>query len=139
MFFFKNKERMHSLLSGKFPLVLAVHLCIFFALHCLGFPNYPLGQESGYFKYIVMVSLAFCVFSAGYSMPKLGGKLLGGFDLSYALYVYHMPVANFVIYLLGNTWQYGILSVLAVAGISVLSKKYLEDYFVRLKKNSLRK
>ena len=139
MFFFKNRERMHRLLSGKFPIVLAVHLCIFFALHCLGLPNYPLGQESGYFKYIVMVSLAFCVFSAGYSMPKLGRKLLGGFDLSYALYVYHMPIANFVIYVFGSSWKYGVLSAFAVVGVSVLSKKYLEDYFVRLKKNSLRR
>ena len=72
-------------------------------------------------------------------MPKLGRKLLGGFDLSYALYVYHMPIANFVIYVFGSTWQYGVLSILVVVGGAVLSKKYLEDYFVRLKKNSLRR
>ena len=50
--------------------------------------------------------LAGLVMSAAYTVPHLTERLLRRNDISYGLYIYHMPIYNFVIYCgLGWTWS----------------------------------
>ena len=70
--------------------------------------------------------LAALVLSCAYSMPKLAGTLLGRNDLSYGIYIYHMPIINLFIFqgLVGMTWH-----LAAVLGI-VFCAAFLSWRFV---------
>lgn len=86
-----------------------------------------------------MLTLSLCVLSAGYTLPQLSKKILHGCDISYALYVYHMPIANFILFTLGGGLKNGIISSVIVLLFALFSKKYIENPFLKLKKNTILK
>lgn len=79
---------LHQLLAGKGLYLLGAYVFLMFAISPFGVVH---GNALGPFSYVV---LALVVFSCAYSLPMLSRKLLRGNDISYGVYIYHMPVVN---------------------------------------------
>ena len=93
MFFQKNFNRIYSILQDKFPLILFIYLSIAYCTK-----NY-----SGWTGWNNICPQLFClltlvIFSFAYSFPKLSDNLLRKNDVSYGLYIYHIPVINIFLY-----------------------------------------
>lgn len=87
---------------------------------------------------VLYLILAAATFSFAYSWPTLSARLLRGNDISYGLYIYHVPVINLLIY---YGWDTGALSGWIAVGASVLlavaSWLLIEKPSLRLKSNPL--
>jgi peptidoglycan/LPS O-acetylase OafA/YrhL len=93
------------------------------------------GNAIGPFLYILLVMV---VLSAAYSWPYLSERVLHRNDISYGLYIWHMPVINGLIWRGGgHSW----LSVPLALGLSLslacLSWFYVERPALRRKRRSL--
>jgi peptidoglycan/LPS O-acetylase OafA/YrhL len=91
-----ERVRLLRLVSGRFPLFAALALAVGGLSLLVDWPpvlHLP-GNEVGLLNALTTsaASLAFA-----YSYPGLSAKLLGGRDLSYGLYLFHMPIANALI------------------------------------------
>lgn len=139
MLAYKNSDILLRIVKNRFLLFLVLHLSLYYTLVWLGMDHVCLASATSWTKWPLMLTLSLCIFSAGYTLPNLSSNILHGYDLSYALYVYHMPIANFVLFTVGTGVKAGILSTIAVLLVSIFSKRYIEDPFFKLKKNALRK
>lgn len=82
---------LHRLLAGKGLYLLVAYVLLMFAINPFGVVR---GNALGPFSY---AALALVVFSCAYSLPMLSRRLLAGNDISYGVYIYHMPVVNVLI------------------------------------------
>lgn len=83
--------------------------------------------------------LGCCVLSLAYSSPGLSHRILGGNDVSYGVYIYHMPIVNLALWLGGMGSMSAIVLTMAMtAVVSVLSWRFIEQPFLRRKRASLR-
>ncbi|WP_323813279.1 acyltransferase [Cellvibrio sp. NN19] len=91
--FQKKFNFFYKALSGKFIFLLPFYILISFIAK-------PLHADYGNsLNPIVFAILSCLIFSAAYSPVRISDKLLGGTDISYGTYLYHMPIINFFIYL----------------------------------------
>ncbi len=105
--------------AGRF----GVWLALYVGMHLCGaifWPGY--GQLGNSLSVPYVIVLAGLVLSAAYTMPTLSDRLLRKNDISYGIYIYHMPVANLMIYW-GMTGSLmagvcALCSVLLLAGLS---------------------
>ncbi|WP_299773699.1 acyltransferase [uncultured Pseudoteredinibacter sp.] len=123
----------HNLLAGRFILVFLVY--VFTALVLTGYSGFHLHNEIGPLLFMI---LSLVVFSFAFSYRTLSGKLLSGHDISYGIYIYHMPVVSFFIYIefTGNMAFLGF-SLLTLT-VAILSWFAVEKPFMKLKKKSIR-
>lgn len=90
-----HKERLHRLLSDRFLLVLAVFITVAILTHYFyTFGVLSTGNSTGVVNYLTIVAL---VFSAGYSGRSLSDRVLSRNDISYGIYIFHMPIINVLI------------------------------------------
>jgi peptidoglycan/LPS O-acetylase OafA/YrhL len=96
----------------------------------------PLGNDIP--PYLVPL-MGVTVLSAAYARPKLGHRLLGGNDLSYGLYIYHMPIVNLLINI-GCIGSLAWVSLSLVASTVCAAGSWLlvERPFLRRKRAALR-
>jgi peptidoglycan/LPS O-acetylase OafA/YrhL len=82
--------------------------------------------------------LALAVVLLAYSAPWLSERLLRRNDASYGIYIYHMPLVNFLrqVGVAGNTGA--LLALAGTAVVSVCSWKFLEKRVLAHKAHSLR-
>lgn len=130
MYFQRNYTIMARYLSGKFGILFPTY-CIFAIIM-----NKYLGLAV--FNDIspaLFVPLSCVIFSFAFTWRTLSRKMLKSSDISYGIYVYHMPVVNFMLYL-GYSGQFRhVLIVLAVVfGLAILSWRYIEKPCLKLKK-----
>lgn len=129
----RNWERLSRVFVGKWPIWLLAYGVVAFAIHSAGgrvgtnWPN-PIGVP-------FLVGL---VFSLAYSNPGLADKVLRRNDVSYGVYIYHMPVINAFL-ALGFTGRLVLIlpvmaTTLLLAGISWA---VVERPMLRLKKKTL--
>ena len=82
-----------------------------------------------------VILIAPLVLSAAFTKPNLSGRILRRNDVSYGLYIYHMPVFNFVIYSVGAiTLPVIWLALLAVPTLAWISWKFVERPALSLKR-----
>lgn len=115
-FFQTNFKFFHELLCGKFPFVflLYIALCYMGSFFGVDFGNS--------FNPIYFVFLACLVFSAAYTCPAISGRLLGGSDISYGIYLYHMPIINYFLYVsFDKSYYVATLIAFTVILVSCLS------------------
>ena len=128
MFFQRNFEFFHKLLAGKFLYLLALYIFIgyFAAQH-----NANFGNNVDPLFYLLLVPL---VFSGAYSNPSLAMRTTKGNDFSYGIYIYHMPIVNFLIYLgfSGNIF-WSLIALVVTVIVAVLSWFYIEKPCLKLK------
>ena len=68
-------------------------------------------------------------------MQNLSDRILKRRDISYGLYVYHMPIANFIIYTAGTGMSNAMLAFALTVAVSILS--YANHYFFKSTGNPL--
>ena len=127
VFFQKNFAKLHKVLSGKVLYALPLYLMISF--YSTTYLRWNMGNG---INPIIFISLAFFVFSFAYSYPMLSQNLLKRNDISYGVYIYHIPVVNILIYY-GYTTKlsyviFAIVVTVLFAGLSwvVFEKKSMK-------------
>jgi peptidoglycan/LPS O-acetylase OafA/YrhL len=87
-----HKERLYRYLAGRFVWAAAVFLTVALLTHYFHtFPVLSTGNSTGVLNYLTIVAL---VFSAGYSGRSLSDRILSRNDISYGIYIFHMPIVN---------------------------------------------
>jgi len=131
--FQKNFTMLHRLLSGK-----ALHLLIlyfitsFIAFYYL---HMRIGNNIGPLLYLI---LACFIFSCAYTYPQLSVKILKGNDISYGVYIYHMPIINLLIYYnFTSSINCMFIAVLTTILCAILSWIIVEKPSLALKKHPL--
>jgi peptidoglycan/LPS O-acetylase OafA/YrhL len=94
------------------------------------------GNEINPLSYLL---LAMLVFRLAYTRPELSEQLLGRNDISYGVYIYHMPVINLLVFYGHDSelWSVAAASVTTVA-LALASWRWIERPALRLKKLALR-
>jgi peptidoglycan/LPS O-acetylase OafA/YrhL len=116
------------------PVIFALYV----ASMLVDFHFWGLGLGNDIPPYLVPL-MGVTVLAAAYSRPTLGHRLLRGQDMSYGMYIYHMPIVNVFIQL-GKTGSAAwIVVALLLSGLcAALSWLLVERPFLRRKKAALR-
>lgn len=115
--------------AGRFPAWLALHLAVQLGLAAAGFGDNPWAET------FTRPLLAGVVLSAAFSAPDLATRLLRGNDVSYGLYLVHMPVLNAVIAAGGTgRWDIGLAAMAACYALALLSWRLIERPALSLKR-----
>ncbi|WP_196159523.1 acyltransferase [Reinekea sp. G2M2-21] len=114
------------------PLVGAyVALCYF-----LTSKNFEIGN---YLSPILFFPLVLVIFRFAYSGASLTRKLLKGNDISYGIYIWHMPLLNQCLYLIPEMKIATLLiTLIGTLVVSLLSWNFVERRALKLKKVSLK-
>ena len=90
---------------------------------------------------IIYIVLVFLILKIAFYNPSLSDKLLKRNDISYGVYVFHMPIVNFLLYkeIFLNSVSGFLLAILATILISIISWFLIEKPSMKFKKNQLRK
>ncbi len=131
--FQRNFDFLHNYVSGRGLLYLAIY-CGFAYLLTSGF-DAALGNG---INPILFVLLSIAVVSLSFSWISLSNALLRRNDISYGVYIYHMPVVNLLLYM-GVSGSVRDLSValLTTFSMAMLSWKIIEKPSLKLKKHPL--
>ena len=82
--------------------------------------------------------LSIIIFKIAYIKIKIPENFLNKNDISYGVYLYHMPIVNFFIYKnLKETYSVLVLCVILTLSFALISWKIIEKPFLSLKKTSL--
>lgn len=88
---------------------------------------------------VTFLALAATIFALAYSLPSLGDRLLRRNDISYGVYIWHMPLFNLMMHqqILGSTTDFlqATIIVLSLAGLSWM---IVERPMTRFKRSSVR-
>lgn len=128
----RNCESVYSLLSGRFHLVLPAYIIAAYMLS--GMWN-AFGNN---INPLIVICLVLTIFSLAYSVPFLSRKVLRGNDISYGLYIYHMPIVNLMIFSgLSAKFEYGLLALGGTIVLAVISWKMIEYPALSFKRHPL--
>lgn len=131
--FQKNFAALHRLLSGKVLFLLPAYLLLSYVSR--RFLGWPLGNEV---HPLLFLLLAATIFSAAFSFPTLSGRIFKGNDISYGIYIYHIPIINlFLYYGLTADISYFYLTITLTAVLASLSWLLVEKQCIRLKRHPL--
>lgn len=128
-----------SLSSRMFSFVQSVPIGIWilgYALACY-FSN---GSPGNYINPISMFALSCLIIKFAYWRPNIAQNCLRGHDISYGLYIYHMPIINLMIYLnpTMSIERKFALTYLLVLVAAICSWLLVERPALRLKRKSAR-
>lgn len=126
--FQKNFERIYEILHGKFIYCLLVYLLIALMFRKFG------ADFGNSMNPLLFIFLAVLIFSFAYSNTNLSMAILQKTDISYGIYIYHMPIVNYLIYTnYFSGYQAGAIALMLVITTSLLSWHVLEKKFLKLK------
>lgn len=131
--FQRYHQKLYSLLAGKVIWILMFYLVV--SLFLANRFGYGFGNSISPISYFLLAGL---VFSAAHTLPTLSRRLLGGHDISYGVYIYHMPIVNALIYFgLQGELKHLALALFLSITFALLSWKLIEVPALRLKPHSL--
>jgi peptidoglycan/LPS O-acetylase OafA/YrhL len=89
------------------------------------------------FLLLTRLVLAVWVMSFAFTAPRLSGRLLGGHDISYGVYVFHFLVVNAAVQLgyLHDAWAVPAIMLIAAA-LGTMSWLFVESPALRLKRST---
>lgn len=129
-----NQQYLMKLFAGRFIYWLSIYIITILVMQTNGmeFTRYQFN-----FNHLLMIILlAGFVFSAAFSNKALADNLLKRNDISYGIYLYHMPLLNLFVEL---DWNKNVLLMLVLMSISCLtgyiSWKLIEKPFLLKKKS----
>ena len=79
------------------------------------------------------------VINLAFLMPTLSNKLLKNNDISYGVYIFHMPIINFILYKYGTGEIQYLIAIISTIIIGVFSWILIERPALRMKINQARK
>jgi peptidoglycan/LPS O-acetylase OafA/YrhL len=122
--------------------ILSVNAFVFLILYLASYfiaSKYSLGTGNA-INVVSYILLCFLVFKLAFTKPTLSRKLLRGDDISYGIYIYHMPIVNLMLfYGIQATTSSFITAVMATVTTAIISWFFIEKPSLRLKKITLRK
>tara|TARA_R110001583_G_scaffold185149_1_gene345106 strand:- start:12547 stop:13620 length:1074 start_codon:yes stop_codon:yes gene_type:complete len=132
----KNFNFLYGYLSGKGPVIFGLYLAYAYILYSQY--NIKLGNDIGPWLFF---PLACMVFSLAYTGVNLSRKLLKHQDISYGLYIYHMPVVNTFIFLAAdwrftNQWATVAIILFSTIVLATFSWFVIEKPALNLKKKA---
>ena len=128
--FQREYNRIHSLLT-RVPALPIVGAYMVFAFY---------GSQNGlalgnYVSPVIFAALAVVIFRVSYSLQPFTRRVLRGNDISYGLYIWHMPVINHLLYTSETTHYWSSYLALAISFfLALLSWKLIEKPTLKLKK-----
>lgn len=88
---------------------------------------------------LVFLPIGGIVLKAAFAWPEIADRLLRRNDISYGIYIYHMPVINVLMYVgLLRTTTWLVIGVAATVGLAVLSWLLVERPALKLKRRTIR-
>jgi peptidoglycan/LPS O-acetylase OafA/YrhL len=130
---YKNFDWIEKYVRGKVLIWLVIYVVYVLIVHgWLKLYTYP--YDISIAGIIANTLLSLLTISFAFSYTDLSKKLLHENDISYGIYIYHMPIVNAMLSLgfVGNVWHLVFLIVLTTI-LAFLSWKFLEQRVLRLK------
>ena len=84
------------------------------------------------------VFLALIIVKLAYSLPTLSDKLLNRNDISYGIYIFHMPIVNYLLYKSVVGFFGFSIAICSTLLIAIISWRLIEKPALSLKSNQLR-
>ena len=111
----------------KVPLLffLLIYVIFYFFTKDLGW-----GNQINFFSLILLI---FLIIKIAYSLPHLSNLILKKIDISYGIYILHMPVVNYLIYKNISGYSGAVLALLATIILSLFLWFFLEKKILNLK------
>ncbi|MCJ8273323.1 MAG: acyltransferase [Psychrosphaera sp.] len=129
--FQKNFAFFYRLLAGKAVYMLVIYLLT--AYLTVTYWGWRMGNGINPLLYVLLVAT---VFSCAYTLPTLSHKLFRGNDISYGIYIYHMPIVNFFLYYgYNNGISMQLLAMLICVAMAMTSWVLIEKPAIKLKKH----
>jgi peptidoglycan/LPS O-acetylase OafA/YrhL len=134
VFLQRNFDVATKVFSGGASLLIPLYSVVAY----IGTQNLGLGAGNAIEPPIFFL-LAVTVFSCAYSFPRISERLLGGNDISYGIYIYHMPMVNVFVYC-GYLYrlEYVAFALAATLIAAALSWAVIERPILALKKHSIK-
>tara|TARA_B100000963_G_scaffold87142_1_gene74731 strand:- start:2428 stop:3468 length:1041 start_codon:yes stop_codon:yes gene_type:complete len=129
---YKFQRIVYYISKTPFVLLLAVYIFILY------FTNGKL-EAGNTINFIAYLSLISIVIKLAIYKPNLSDDLIKRNDISYGIYIYHMPVVNFVIYYGYKGGNALALTLVCTFLIALFSWFLIEKPSLKIKKNQLRK
>ena len=135
----KYWEKIRPLIEGKFLIWISLYVLI--STIAVRLEDFIGTQISGNrIVFPIMVLLIGLVLSAAYTKPNLSEKFLKGQDVSYGVYLYHLPIINFWIYFGFRQDAIGItMCVILALCFALFSWFLVEKPALKFKVNPMRK
>jgi peptidoglycan/LPS O-acetylase OafA/YrhL len=119
--------------EGRFIWFLGGYLIVYYLMSMFGYVS--LGHRIHPVLYLFLCCV---IFSAAYSDRSRSQKLMGDHDISYGLYIYHMPVINLFMFLgLKYDWIFLCGALCTSVALATLSWLFIERPSLLKKRNPL--
>lgn len=134
--FQRNMGRLYPIVAGRFWLFLALYAAIAFTESAVGLR--PLFEShSNEIGIIAYLALALMVLSFAYSYRGLADQLLRQNDISYGMYIFHMPIINALIAQHAHGWGGFWLALSLTVCVASTSWLLIERPALRLRSHVL--
>ena len=129
----QNFLKIHQFVRGRaVPIACAYALISYLTIHYFGWTT---GNE---IHPALFPLLAVTVLSLAYTVPTLSDRILHKNDISYGVYIYHMPIVNIMMYYgLVSQFGYAALALIFTVVASICSWFFVEKIAIRRKKRPL--
>ena len=133
IFFQKNFNFFYNLLKDKFIYCLFVYVLIALVARYLG------ADFGNSVNPLVFICLAVLIFSAAYTNVTLSRSILNGTDISYGVYIYHMPIVNLLLYKgYGTNMLFAFLALVITILLAACSWFFVEKKLLKLKPKTIK-
>jgi peptidoglycan/LPS O-acetylase OafA/YrhL len=134
LIFYYNIHIVRRYIAGSFIVWTLVFICTNLLYHYLPHTIFI----NGISFVVLRILLAVWALSFAYTYCSLSKKLLHKTDISYGIYLYHMPVTNVLIFFgFQHTYIYLIIAVVITIVLALFSWWFIESPALKLKKKSL--
>jgi len=131
MLLYKYWSFVKKFIEGK-----ALLWLLLFFVYCIITKSFPSYQPTNSLGFVANLLLSILTISMAFTMPKLN-HILRGNDISYGLYIYHMPILNvFVTFNLKGDVKYLWLVLMTALAFAIMSWILIEKRALQLKENS---
>lgn len=135
IFVYYNFKFLKKYLENKFPFWAVIYL-LYITFLVTNFQEFTSPDADNIYAFIELFLLAAFTFSFAFSFTTLSEKLLRHNDISYGIYIYHMPVINTILALqIKGTILKLLISSIIVINLAILSWIFIEKKAISLKKS----
>ena len=129
---YKYKRVLDFIKQTPLVLIVCIYVGVWYASSSIGL---DWGNGINIVGYLVLVAL---VIKLAITKPYLADSLLNRNDISYGIYIYHMPIVNYLLYKNYTGMESWISALSATTLIALASWFVVERPFLRLKKKQFR-
>lgn len=134
-----NWNKIHKWYVGNGIIWLLAYIIYYYVFtHLLG--KFSLSYWTNFYHFINVLLLSQATIALAFTRPGLSRKILGNNDISYGVYLYHMPVINVLLEVgYGKSAVTLLITILLIIGVAFLSWKFVEKPALLLKRTQNKK